>query len=262
MSRLFTVAEICDLALGKIGSNPTRTSGSRAEDVETARYWLDMVVGHQAARARTWWLVPATASFTIQEAVAAYDLASVLSATQAPNGVAFVITVMLCNATTGELIHEIPMVRRREFELRALGGRSDSSPDASPWRWNEMEQGPSTGISPGQPNVCYVTRDQAPTITFSPTPDQDYTCKVVIQSYSKDFVAADPTERVLNLRSSWNMWLVTTLAAALGSGPIRMLPADEVKTMKNESIVLRGELEAYDVHEAQTAGRRVAYHDF
>lgn len=262
MSRLLTVAEICDRALHKIGAFPTRSSGARADDVEEARMWLDMLVGHQAARTRTWWLVPATASFTLSEGVPAYDLASALSATQAPNGVAFVITVLLCDATTGDVIHEVPMARRREFEVRALRGRYDSSPDATPWLWGDGEQAPSTAISPGQPNVCHVTRDQAPTITFSPTPDRDYTCKVLFQSYAKDFVSAEPTEKVLGLRSSWNLWLVTALAAQLGSGPIRQLPADEVKAMKNDAIVLRGELEAYDAEESQDVGRRVAYHDF
>ncbi|CAB4144089.1 hypothetical protein UFOVP469_11 [uncultured Caudovirales phage] len=263
MSRLLSTAEIIDRALRKIGQFPTRSSGARADDVDETRYWLDMIVGHQSARQRCWWLVPATATFNLVAGQEAYDLAAALGGTQAPNGVEFVIAVVLYNRTTGTDIHEVPIARRTEWELRRFPNR-DRSPDASPWEWSEARD-PTVGADvAGQPSLCHVTRDQAPTIHFAPVPDAntDYGVRVVFQSYSPDFTRAAADERILNLRTTWNLWLVTALAYEIGNGPVRKLPADEVRGMKQDAINLRGELEAYDAHETQTLRKRVAYTDF
>ena len=265
MSRLLSVGEIVDRALRKIGQYATRSSGARAEDVDETRYWLDMLVGHQSARQRCWWLVPATATFTLTEGLAEYVLDTALGGTQAPNGIAFVIRCILYNVTTGEDIHEIPIVRRQEFELRNFPDR-DRSPDKSPWEWEwgGYDRSGVRSLPAGAPSVCYITRDQSPKMMLSPEPDTaiTYGVKILFQSYAQDFKALDANDRTLAIRNTWNLWLVTALAAQIGNGPVRKLPADEVKDMKQEALNLRVELEAYDAHENQTAGKRVQYHDF
>jgi hypothetical protein len=263
MAHLLSVGEVVDRALGKIGQKATRSSGARAADVEEARYWLDMLVGHQSARQRWWPLVPGTATFTLTAGDSSYDLMASIGATQAPNGIAFVIRVILYNLATGQDIHEIPIVRRQEFELRNFP-EATKAQDVSPWTWDTEDR---SGVGPdqaGPPNVCYITRDQNPVMHLSPAPDAlvTYGVRVLFQSYSQNAVTTEANDRLDSIRSTWNLWLVTALAAQIGNGPVRKLPADEVRDMKQEARDLRTELEAYDAHENQNRGKRIAYTDF
>ena len=261
MSHLLSVGEICDRALRKIGAFPTRSSGARGADVEESRYWLDFVVAHQAARQRTWWLVPATVTFPLTAGTDTYDMAQQIGGTQAPNGISSVASVVLYNTKTGLDLHSVAILRRLEFEQRNVGGRNLPSDD--PWQWAPASSR-GNAEAPGAPVACYITRDQSPIIRFAPVPDSvgAYGVRVVCQGYSKDFVAADATERVLNLRSTWFLWLVTALAAEIGDGPVRKLPADEVRSMRREAQQLRGDLESYDLEENTNSPKRVLYHDF
>lgn len=261
MSHLLSVGEICDRALRKIGAYPTRSSGARADDVEEARYWLDLVVAHEAARSRMWWLVQRTATFPLVAGTASYTLADQLGGAQAPDGVASVASITLYNVATGADIHGVPMLRRREFEARNLpqGGTHDS-----PWEWSPMGLGMGASLeTTGTPTVCYVDRAQSPTIQFAPVPDGNtsYGARVLFQGYTTDFVNAAADQRVLGLRSSWYMWLVAALAAEIGDGPVRKLPADEVRGMKQDARNLRADLEAYDAEETATTSGVVRYID-
>lgn len=258
--RILSIAEVCDRALRRIGATAIRATGSRKEEVDEARYWLDMVVGHQAAREATWWLVPASATFALTAGIDTYDLASVLGATQAPTGIQSVTMVMLYDTATAVDIHEVGIVSRREFELRAV---PDDEPVVdSPWMWDR--NGSGVAITPGPPRMCYVDRAQSPTIQFSPAPDssRDYGARVVFQSYSSDFTAETPNDRTFKIRSTWNLWMVTALAAEIGNGPVRKLPADEVKDLQRQARNLRIELEAKDQHEAAKVPARVRFNNF
>ena len=261
MSRLYSISEICDRALRKIGAFAIRSSGARPEEIEEARYWLDMTVGHQSSRMRTWWMVPGSGTFNLTSGTAEYDLAASLGQAQAPTGVQFVIAVYLYNTTTGTDIHEIPIVRRQEWEHRQIGGLPDDS-DRSPFLWGT--DGALPAIEPGQPKACYIDRQQAPTIHLSPTPDDvtPYGLRVVFQSYATDFTKEPPNDKTYKLRTAWNLWVVTALAAQIGNGPVRKLPQDEVKDMRSEATRLRDELEAYENMEHANEPRRVAYHNF
>lgn len=257
---ILSIAEVCDRALRRIGATAIRASGSRKEEVDEARYWLDMVVGHQAAREATWWLVPASATFTLTAGVDTYDLETALGATQAPSGIQSVTMVMLYDVTTGVDIHEVGIVSRREFELRAVPERE---PDVdSPWMWDR--NGTGVAIAPGPPRLCYVDRSQTPTIQFSPAPDSSrtYGARIVFQAYSTDFTRDPPNDKTYKIRSTWNLWMVTALAAEIANGPVRKLPADEIKDLQNRARNLRIELEAKDQHEAAKVPARVKFNNF
>lgn len=263
MAHLLSVGEVVDRALTKIGQKATRSSGARAADVEEARYWLDMLIGHQSARQRWWPLVPGTATFPLIAGQSSYNLQASVGATQAPSGIAFVIRVILYNLATGQDIHEVPIVRRQEFELRNFP-QSTQAQDVSPWTWDDIDRSGVGADQAGPPNACYITRDQNPVMHISPAPDAlvSYGARMLFQSYTPDSVTAAANDRLDSIRSTWNLWLVTALAAQIGNGPVRKLPADEVRDMKQEARDLRTELEAYDAHENQTQGKRVAYADF
>jgi hypothetical protein len=239
MSQALSVADICQRALRKIGAYAIRSSGARSEEMEEARYWLDMLVGHQVSRKRTWWQVPATAALALREGVQEYSLDAELAPGASRNGEQFVIQAYLDDATTGEVIHEISLRSRRE--------------------WEDMDQRQRAGI----PEFAYIDRHQSPTMLLSPVPDgvRSYTVRLVFQSYSPNFRAmAWNNHTDSSVRSSWNLWLVTALAAQIGNGPVRKLPADEVRDMKQEAGQLLTDLEAYEDHEQANEPRRVEFY--
>lgn len=239
MAQVFSVRQFCELALRKIGAFAIADSGARAREVEVARHWLEMIVGHQAAKKRTWWLVPGTATLTLREGVASYDLTDEIGIAQAPQGVEFVVSAHLYDTDTGDLIHEISLLPRTDWEDITQRSRE------------------------GEPEVAYINREQRPTMLVSPVPNgvRNIEARIVFQSYAANFISAALTDRTtLGIRSSWNLWLVAALAAAIGNGPVRKLPADEVKDMRREADRLLAELEAYEDHDQSNALERVAFY--
>lgn len=239
MTQILSVGDICERALRRIGAYAIRSSGPRPEEMDEARLWLDMQIGHLSARARTWWLVPATATFPLTAGVAAYDLNSVLSAL-APNGVEFVIAVYLFDPVINRDIREIKLLRRLEFEAIE----------------DKLRQ--------GSPCHAYVTRDTRPTMTFAdPVPDgvKPYSVRLLLQQYAPNFAAIGNTSKATMIRQAWNLYIVTALAALLANGPVRKLPGDEVKDLKTEADRLLLDLEAYDAQEQANEPRRVRFYN-
>lgn len=263
MARLLSIEEICERALRKIGAFAIRSSGARPEEVTEARFWLDMVVAHEAARQRTWWLVGNDATFNLTANNAGpYALNTVLGS-QVPDGIQFVIEVIIFDAVSGLDIVNLPMMRRQEWETRVLG--EDNKPDPlETVRLLDTSVVPMPSDPPGVPQMCYVDRGQTPTISFYPAPDstRTYGCRLVLQSFASDFTKNGSTDRTYKLRTSMNLWVVTALAAQIGNGPVRKLPGDEVRDMKQEAQTLRDDLEAYENQEQASEPRRVSYVDF
>lgn len=119
-----------------------------------------------------------------------------------------------------------------------------------------------TGTQFGCPRFVYIDRGDRPTLQVSPCPDWNntYTLRVLFQTYSPDFVSAQGGTRMGLLRETWNLCIVTLTAHQVGNGPVRKLPADEVRDMKVEGNELLTELEAYDADEQAGLGR-VSYNN-
>ena len=267
--RIMSENEICERALRKIGATAIRSAGSRAEEIAEAKYWLDMEIGHIAARKRTWWLVPQTAVFTLTPNVWSYDLNQVLTPQQSLNGIQAVVDIWL--ATSGvagpDQYPNIP-------GWLPVSDDSGVFPEVEPnglirlghvrrqeWESVQVVELP-TGTQTGSPRFYYVDRADRPTLKVSPCPDTNgpYTLRVLFQTYSPDFVSAQGNVRLAMLRQTWNLCIVTRLAHQLGNGPIRKLPADEVRDMMAEGNSLLTDLEAYD-DEEQAGPGRVSYYD-
>ena len=268
MSHFFSIGEICERSLRKIGAFAIRSSGARKEEVDEARYWLDMVVGHQTSRMRTWWMVAGSGTFSLTPGISSYNLQTALGTTQAPNGLQFVIECFLFNTSTMTDIHQLPQRRRQEWEHRELGGPGsqprDYSPETDgPFAWTN-DVSAVTPITPGVPTICYIDRAQSPTMLISPPPDtvQPYGVRVLFQSFPTDQTAGVSNAKMTQIRTAWNLWVVTALAAQIANGPVRKLPADEVADMKKEAMQLRDELESFENMEHANEPRRVFYTDF
>ena len=237
MSRMLSIREVCERALRRIGAYPIRSSGARPEEVDEARFWLDMIVGHMSSVMRTWWLVPGTGTFALAPGTPGYDLGEMLTSAQAPDGIQFVISVYLYDPVAKIDICEMRMLRRQEYE--AIDDKSRI----------------------GEPEAIYIDRDDRPRATLYPVPDtaRSYVVRVLFQGYSSDFTKNSGVDKTFTVRHSWNLWLVTALAAAIGNGPVRKQPADEVKDMKDEATRYLDQLQAYENTEQANEPRRVSY---
>lgn len=235
MPRLMTVTEICERALRKIGAYSIADTGADGVEMEEARWWLDMLVGHVASRKRTWWLVPSTAPLTLVANTASYNLKTGLSG--APK-VQHIVGVWAVNLDSGDR-EELSLMRRQEFE--ALN-QADTGPPAAVW----------------------VDKSGDPTLHVYPKPVAPiaHRLDIVFQKFADDNKALVSTSAVPDARTPWNLFLVTALAAELGAGPVRRLPADEVRDMQQQAERLRLDLEAFDEAESPGEFRRTEYNDF
>jgi hypothetical protein len=237
MARILEIREVCERALRKIGTFSIRDSQADAAEVEEARFWLDMIMGHLAARKRTWWLAQETAPITLIAGQADYPMAAVLPA---GDPMAFPILVTRVTLDDGRRDPDITIARRREWEAR------------------------EAAVTTGPVRMVYIDRSTSPVLRVWPTPSEPVFDRLdlVFQRVSPDLTRSAPTERVTKFREAWNLYIVTALAAEIGDGPVRKLPADEVRALKTDRDRLLFDLEAYDDHEQAGEPRRTAFHDF
>lgn len=235
MPRLLEIREICERALRKIGSYSINDQGAIAEEMDEARHWLDLIVGHITSRKRTWFLVPASATIALMPGQTAYPLSG-LGTADSP--VQFAIAAFLREIDSGRA-HELPLARRLEWEAREPH-------------------------NPGPPVLAYVDRSREPTLLLHPPPPDNVLHEVVLtyQRFSADWTRGANTAPAPDLRESWNLYLITALAYELGNGPVRKLPADEVREMGERARELLKELDDYEMHEQANEPRRTSFHDF
>lgn len=237
MSRVLTINEVCERALRKIGAYSINDAGARAEEIEEARYWLDLIVSHMAGTRRALWLVPTTleASLTPGDASATF---SELFTTDLPvDGIQFPVRATI---TDSDSDNEIPIeiIRRSQ--------------------WDEISDKTDTG----QPRVLYIDRGITPQVYFWPIPEEDseYTVRMTVQTFNKDLTTGRPEDEHA-IRNTWQLWLITALAAQIGDGPIRHLPENEVTKLERQAHGLLVELDAFDNQEMTHTPRRVSYSD-
>lgn len=241
MSYAPSINFVLQRALRKIGAFAISSTAARAPEMEEARYWLDMEVAHLAGKKRTWWLVPQSATFPLVAGQRDYDLMDVLGL-QVPDGIEFVVSVLIDHATTGMNIEEVNLLRREEYET-AKGDFVNAT---------------------GAPTGGYIDRAQRPTLRLLQAPDAatPYVARVTFQSYAPNLVAGRDVRKLDQFRTAWNLWLVMATAARIGNGPVRKLPKDEVDDMRRDVAALLHDLESYEDHEQQSGPPVVAFHNF
>lgn len=227
-------------ALRKIGAFPVSSSGARPVEMEEARYWFDMVVGHLAARKRTWWLVPATAVIPLIAGQKDYSLADLIPLDDAEDGLQAVVAVWVDDAATGATLGQVSILRREEYEA---------------------EVGYAVGAS-GPPNTCHIDRVQRPTLRFVQAPDAagSYNARILYQTYAPDLRTGHDIQKLERFRTTWTLYLTLAVAAQIADGPVRKLPRDEVQDMKRDAAAALHDLESYDDHEQHDEPTVVQFH--
>jgi hypothetical protein len=229
------IRQVCELALQKIGAFSINDAAASAEELERARSWLDMVVGHMCAQRRRWWLVENTGTVTLAAGINSYVLPTALGV--AADSIEFVIGAWRVQVDGPERV-PFDLMRRQEWEA-------------------------TTRLTSGPPNQGYIDRATTPTLYVNPVPsDLSYNLDVVWQSFSPDLVSTSAATPLPKIRRAWNFALVHALAAEIGDGPIRKLPADEVKGMRDTAKRLLADLDAYEDQEHADEPRRTEYNDF
>lgn len=233
MSHAYSAKEICERALRMVGVFPITETAAEAEELAEALHWLDMIIAHTSGTYRTFWLVPDNARIDLAPAQAVYPLALV------PDGVQFTIEAMLDDGRGS---------RRR---LRILSRRE----------WENL-----TNITRfGLPEVIYVDRLLDSTLRVHPTPPDSLLTPVAVdltyQRFADDF-ADRKGNRALGIRTAWNLWLATKLAATLGNGPIRRLPLAEINFLETQAARLWSEIYEYENREHVGYPRQVALRDW
>lgn len=243
MSRIFTVREIVDRALRKIGAYSIRDQGADGEEVTESLMWLDMIVADRFSQQRTHMVVPSTITMALTTGVDTYVLDQVLG-TAAGGGVEYVanIALVLNNGGSGEPCRqEIKMVSRDIWEARPTPGQT------------------------GQPCMALVDRNVPVTLKIGPKPQftspATWSLEIVIQQIPMDFTLADE-ERAMRMRSCFNLWAVKALAAEIGDGPVRRLPQEETRLWKAEADAHWADLLAMDMQENTSAPPCTVYNDF
>lgn len=234
MPRLLEIREVCERALRKIGSYSINDDGARAEEMEEAQKWLDLIVGHLTGRRRTWWLVPGNATIPLVAGQSSYTLDQTLLPDA---GMQFAISAYARTLADGRR-EEVTIARRQEWEGLPL-------------------------LNPGPPVAVYISRDRIPTLRVYPVQPNPVThaLDLTYQRFSADITARSVNSPMPDVRETWNRYLITALAYELGNGPVRKLPQDEVREMDAKAAELLADLEAYDAHEQANEPRRTAYND-
>lgn len=239
MSRDASINFVLQRVLRKIGAYPISSSGPRPAEMEEARYWFDMVVGHLAGRKRTWWLVDRTATFALIAGQREYQLDDVLAPDETADGLQAVIGMWIDDAATGVELERVSLLRREEFEGLIGGAVNDT----------------------GVPSSAHIDRQQKPLLRFLQAPDaaRSYQARVLFQTYAPDLTAGRDIAKIERFRSTWNLYLVAAVSAVVGNGPVRKLPADEVRDMKADAEGYLRDLEAYDDHEQHDEPQQVRF---
>lgn len=238
--RRLTVGEICERALRKIGAYPIGDIGAEPMQMNEARFWLDMVIGHITAKGRVWWLVEESVTFDLVEGQSTYTLQDYIGTQVPTNEVQFIMSARLTPSPTVTSTRELDAIGREAL---------DAIPDKD---------------RKGQPQQYHVDRLDRPDMRFWPVPDNDdYKVTVTFQKYAEDVtnLQNQSPSFVAGHRRAWNLFIVYALAAEIGAGPIMRLPQWEIDEINQEKNRLEADLRGFDMLE-QPKTHQVHYTDF
>lgn len=249
MAGAATVRTLLERSLRKIGAFSIRDTAADPEEMEEAGYWLDFVVKHLTTVERSYWLVPAVIDVPLTANKAQYtenELRALAPTSWPENGLQFPFHATIFD---GERDADLRIVRRLEF---------DDLP--------QKDRG-------GKPTLVHVDRQNDFIVRFYPVPDvptesntTQYRLRMTGQAFQPTLSLESNSPIAVNkrteLREGWELWAVIATAAQIGNGPVRKLPADEVRQMHQEASDLRTDLKRNARQEHDDESNRVRYVDY
>lgn len=236
MPRLFSARELAESALRKIGAFSINDTAADAAEMSEALKWLDLSVGELTSTFECWWLIEQTITFDLAADTASYVLSSVAGASYPANGIQFVKSAWLRDASGTD--SELRMISREEYE-------AIEDKDAS-----------------GEPTAIYIDRlrDHADRNIFvHPVPTTaDFEVRIVAQNYAEDQIGQGSTgsgRRDHGWPTEWQRFLIYMTAAEIGDGPVRRLPMNEVASFRAVAGAAKAALEPYANRETRGVRR-------
>lgn len=242
MATIQTVREVCARALRRTGVLSPYEQAADPQLMAIAQDELDSMVRHYTGAHRMPWLHDLTVKFAPPAGQASFDLLDFLPAGTAPEGVQYPVS-----ATYNEQgqTPDLPISLWRRSEYEAIERKSDE----------------------GRPEGIHIDRRQPKPKAFvwrvQPTSGTPvYEINLVYQEFVPDLSGRDTkNEIVTTLPETWNLWMVTQLAALIGSGPVVRLDRGEQRDLRDEAGGYLNDLLAYANDEQADQPRNCAYND-
>lgn len=230
MSAGFTVKQIAERALRKIGAYSINDSAADSIELEETLYWLDMLVGHFAETHRPFWLIPDTIAKTLTANQQTYTLSTLLGTANPADGVLYVTGV----------------------QLRDSSGNDEPLKMLSKAEWDEITDKDQTGTPAG----VYIDRLKTMTLKVVPVPTvSTYSILLDVQTYSPDLTKSNGAVKH-GFSNGWQLWQVLATAAQIGDGPVRKLPSGEVDRITAKAGGYLNELIGYANREMRDRDKR------
>ncbi|MFH1603694.1 MAG: hypothetical protein ABIH03_07285 [Pseudomonadota bacterium] len=211
--RKLSAIEACERALRKIGAYAINDEAADPDEIEETLYWLDLIVAEVTGTRRCYWLTPATVTFDWPDGESSVVLADQMGADYPPTGILFPVRAWLVDYETGDRQSEIELCRRRKYEELSIS------------------------TTAGSPEVLYIDRlVENQKAYVSPVPDNaDNLWKIALefQAYSRSVLGEQGGDQAGDVPTgfdqTWQLWMVTRLAAEIGDGPVKRLEASTIR---------------------------------
>ena len=204
---LLSAAEACERALRKVRAFSINDEAADPDEMEETLRWFDMIIGHLTGTRRCYWLTPATVTFDWPDGESSAVLADEMGADYPPTGILFPVRAWLVDKETGERQREIELCRRRKYEELSISA------------------------SAGAPEVLYIDRLVQDQVAYvNPVPNDAanlWQIALEFQTYSRSVIGEQGGEQAGDVPhgfdQTWQLYLVTRLAAEIGDGPVKHL---------------------------------------
>ncbi len=223
--RRLSAAEICAFALGKNGAFPTNDEAPDPDHMDRALGWLDMIVAELTGNRRCYWLSPATVTFDWPEGEQSVVLADALGADAPPTGILFPVRAWAVDTTTGMRRHQIELCRRKKYE-----------------RHGNL-------ATVGNPQLLFIDRLIDNSLAYIwPVPSTTNPWRIALefQVYARSVLGEQGGDQAgdvpVGFDATWNLYLVTRLAAETGDGPVVKLDQGTIRDWRKDAAELLSNL--------------------
>lgn len=223
---LLSAAEVCERALRKVGAFSINDEAADPDELDETLRWLDMIVAEITGTRRCYWLTPATVTFDWpNDGESSVVLADAMGADYPPTGILFPVRAWRIATTYDADTGIITNTTRNELELCR---RSKYMEHSSIETW-------------GDPDLLYIDRlnENQRAYTWpawqavTPPPDNPWRIAIDFQTYSRSVLGEQGGEQSGDVPhgfdQTWQLWMVTRLAAEIGDGPVKRLESSTIR---------------------------------
>lgn len=230
--RKLSAAEACEMALQKIGDFPTNDEEADPDSMQRALQWFDIIVAEVTGNRRCYWLTPETVTFSWPVGESSVVLADAMGVDYPPLGILFPIRAWGVDTTTGTRQGEIELCRRAKFEA---------------------QPNPQTSGSPRLLFIDRLVENQKAHVSPIPSADNPRSIALEFQTYTRSVLGEQGGDQAGDISTgfdqTWNLFLVTRLAAELGDGPVKRLETQTIRDWRTLAEGLLSNLVTYQNRE-------------